>query len=206
MKIYQNQPVRITFCPGVGTSTITEAVLNYKDPLGDFYIFEPIETLDADNLYYDAVTGDFSEIGVYILWATITTAEGDFPTDPFTIEVLEEASLPIVTRSFVKSYLGITDNSTDVIIDALIKATTAEYLDIRNAPWDEDENGNYIYPDGSDCTISEMVGYRLSTRKNSGKNVTSESIDSYSVSFDSRTFGGYPSTITGMIKKFARGD
>lgn len=116
--------------------------------------------------------------------------------------------MAITTLSTVKAVLGITDTSKDTLINLYIPLVEQQYLDIRNAPWDKDPDDpdTIVYPIGADITASEMIGYKLSTGKTGGKEVASESIDSYSVSFTTgSTTGGYPRTITSAIKKFING-
>ena len=116
--------------------------------------------------------------------------------------------MAITTLTFVKDYLDITDTSKDIKITALIPLVEQNYLDIRNIPFDTDENDDIVYPPGADVVASEMIGYKLSTIKDSGRNVTSESIDSYSISYGDASGSagyGYPKSITSSITRYING-
>ena len=118
--------------------------------------------------------------------------------------------MAIVDLTFVKDYLGpsVIGDTTDAILNALIIEAEQDYLNIQNKPWDLDDLGDIIYPPGSDCTASRMVGYKLNTKSDDGKVIASESNLSYSVSFGSgnnSTNGGYPKSVTGSIKVWTRG-
>jgi hypothetical protein len=116
-------------------------------------------------------------------------------------------TMPITTLAEVKSYLGLTDSTYDSFIEANIPRVENTMLIIRNIPWDTDELGNTVYPPGSDAIAAEMIGYKIKTKKSSGDEVSSESIDSYSVSFNSSQskIEGYPVSIVGDIERFADG-
>ena len=127
----------------------------------------------------------------------------------------------ITTVEAVKEYLGITDETSDVRISRLIPKCTADYLKIRNAPWDTvgsltylgEPEGNFgeltsdtvIYPTGSAETIAEMIAYKLNTTPGEAM-ISSESINSYSKSYGSpNTIMGYPTSVVGSIKKYVKG-
>ena len=115
--------------------------------------------------------------------------------------------MAITTVDDIKEFLDITYSNFDTQIEKLIPLCEQEYLDIRNAPWDL-ENNIIKYPAGSDVTIALMVQYNLNNLQSKGKGqIISENIDSYSVSYqDSGLTGGYPRMITSRIKRYFRGD
>jgi len=111
--------------------------------------------------------------------------------------------MAITNLADVKSYLNITDTTKDTKIEMLIPLVESSYVTIRNAPFDI-VDGTIIYPTGSNVTAIEMIGFKLAQDIANTK-VTSETIGTYSVSFkDESTFQGFPSSIVGSIKKYAR--
>ena len=107
----------------------------------------------------------------------------------------------IVTREKVKTILRIPDASTDELIDTLIPIIEEQYEEIRNAPFDVDEDENTVYPKGSELTAALMVGYQLNAMRNAG-GMTSESLGDYS--YTRAETGGleYPAQIIGGIRRF----
>jgi hypothetical protein len=210
MIIYINQSVRINFEIGVDTTLTTQIVLNYRKPSGTEGTFTPIQVEDAPlgKVFYEAQVGEIDESGIWVFWSDVTTASGQFPGHPFTIEVKEEG-VSITNKDFVKSYLGITDDTQAAVIESLIILAEEDYLNIRNKPWDTDAEGNTIYPPGSDVVVAQMIGYKLNNKDGDGRLVSSESIGSYSVSYgdatgQGNTFG-YPKGVVGSIKRYIKG-
>lgn len=108
--------------------------------------------------------------------------------------------------------MGITSETYDVKIDALIPKVEADYLLIRNVPFDTDEADNIVYPSGSDVTAVEMISFKIgqSGKKigEAGRVLTAESIDSYRASFANamdKAVIGYPLSIVGNIERFIYG-
>ena len=101
----------------------------------------------------------------------------------------------------IKLINDIPGSGTDPLIEIYASGCEADYLDIRGSGWPLDSIGNEIYPSGSDVTISEMVGYKLSRRKSLG--IESERLADYSYTTE-YTQAGYPKSITGKIKKYLR--
>lgn len=108
----------------------------------------------------------------------------------------------ITTANFVLTYLGIEE--TDEKIDMLIALYQEVYLSIRNAPWSVDSDGNNEYPTGSEITIADMIGYKLSLGV-TNRTLVGESIGTYSWSGENRTMNGFPMAIVGQIKRYVRG-
>jgi hypothetical protein len=112
--------------------------------------------------------------------------------------------MAITTLSEVKTFLQIpaTDTSKDVLIEALIPQVEADFLIIRNAPFDLDtDEVTILYPDNAELVASQMIGYMMTQAMSTGGGFKSESIGSYSYSLND-TVGVYPKSITGRITKF----
>ena len=108
--------------------------------------------------------------------------------------------MAITTISKVKTILHLQDNSLDAVISELIPLVEADYLLIRNKPFEKDENGKDIYPLGSERVAIKMIQYLL--QKNA-PNISSERLADYSVSYDTGTGkDGYPESITQLIKRY----
>lgn len=117
--------------------------------------------------------------------------------------------MAITNLTDVVDFLGITTTDYDDQITKLIPLVEADYLRIRCIDFDTDENG-IVYPDGADVTAAMMIGFRLNSLrgglKHMGKEISSESIDNYSVSYrDEVTIGGYPLSIVSSIERFISG-
>lgn len=114
----------------------------------------------------------------------------------------------ITTLDKVKLLLGITTNTQDDLINALIPVVEDDFLFIRNKEFDVAEDGiTKIYPTGSEMTAIRMIAYLLSQKENSnmGEAVQSESISRYSVTYSDKSSNfGYPKSLTNMIERFVR--
>lgn len=102
----------------------------------------------------------------------------------------------------VKLILNISDNSQDSLITALIPMIEADYLSIREVPFDIDANDDIVYPDGAELTAIAMLGYRLNTISREG--LAGESHPIYSLTYHKGTLTGYPDNITRGIKRYAK--
>lgn len=111
--------------------------------------------------------------------------------------------MAITTTSDVKTYLGISTTDYDNKIASLIPFVEQVYLRLRNAPFDEDEAGDTVYPTGSDITAAEMIGYKLS-QDTSFRFEKSTRLGNYSVSYGDKSIYGYPAEIIGAIKRYMR--
>ena len=105
--------------------------------------------------------------------------------------------MAITTLSKARTILGISGR--DEVISALIPLVEEDYLAIRNKPF-ESEDGETIYPTGSELTAIQMIGYRINLQKSQG--VKSKSLGDHSVSYADIGDGAYPKSITGSIKRF----
>jgi hypothetical protein len=115
--------------------------------------------------------------------------------------------MAITNLENVKTILGITSSATDSYITALIPMVEADYLLIRNKPFDLSTDGAIVYPLGSEMTAIRMIAYLLSLKEdgNMGEGVQSETISRYSVLYsDKASAFAYPTNITGMIQRFMR--
>lgn len=120
--------------------------------------------------------------------------------------------MAIVTREFVKEYLGITGTTYDSKIDLLIPHVEVAFEVIRGIPFDEDSNDVIEYPENAEMVSAEMIGYKLATSPfTSGtySDKQSESIGSYSYTRKGGKGGGgmlkgFPVDIVGQIEQYQR--
>jgi len=109
----------------------------------------------------------------------------------------------IITLQEYKDLAGITDTKNDAQINALILVVENDYLAIRNHPFDEDANGETIYPAGSKMAAAEMISYKMLTlRGNVGS--TYEMIGGYSISLSADLIKGYPKSTVQKIRRYGR--
>lgn len=108
--------------------------------------------------------------------------------------------MAIITRELAKVFLQITGTESDALIDALIPEIEGHYLEIRNAEFEVDEDGNTVYPEGSKLTAAQMIGHRLSAKTGG---MQSESLGDYSYTL-AQSAGAYPETIVGQIRRHIR--
>lgn len=109
--------------------------------------------------------------------------------------------MAIVTLEQVKALLGIADNSKDAQISALIEPVEEHYLRIRNKPFETDEEGKTVYPEGAALTVAKMIQFHLNTDKRTG--IAGQSLGDHSVTFKD-TIQGYPREIVGGIRRFVK--
>ncbi|OEH86249.1 hypothetical protein BHU72_11995 [Desulfuribacillus stibiiarsenatis] len=111
--------------------------------------------------------------------------------------------MPITTLNKVKTILTL-DDSKDALIEELIPLVEDDYEQIRNKPFEEDSEGNTVYPLGAELTAIDMIGYKLASDYRS-HGIQSESLSRHSVTYDTTNMlGGYPRSITGRIKRYVR--
>ena len=110
----------------------------------------------------------------------------------------------ITTLEKVKLILGITGDSKDALIIAMIPIVEEDYLAIRNKAFDvvDDE---IVYPVGAEGTAIRMIGYKLNTLGQDG--IASESLSRHSISYQQGSGTGvaglYPASVIGGIKRYA---
>ena len=206
--MYLNDATRLNFNIGIDTDETTSIILKYRDPDGDESSFDSvsIETAVDGDCYVDIDNDIINLEGVWTFWSYIVVSGNEFSGNPFYV-LVKPSGVNITTRDFVKTWLSISVTTYDTVIDALIRTCEQDYLNIRNVPWDTDDEDNIVYPIGSDTVIANMVGYKLENRNNSEyKDITSEKIGDYAVGFSvSNTLSGYPKSITGSIKTYIDG-
>lgn len=106
--------------------------------------------------------------------------------------------MAITTLENVKNILQIDDDSKDTLIEKLIPLVESDFLGIRNAPFDTDDEGKTIYPDGAELTAIQMIAYHLNTIQQIG--IASESLAEHSITFAQGK--GYPDAITKKITRY----
>jgi hypothetical protein len=111
----------------------------------------------------------------------------------------------ITTLEQVKLVLGITTDTKDTLIEALIPLVEADYLFIRNKAFDTDDEGAIVYPIGSEGVAIRMIGYQLNVQGQQG--VSAESLSRHSITYQVGTGTGamalYPASISAGIKRYA---
>jgi len=110
--------------------------------------------------------------------------------------------MAIVDREKVKTFLRIDHADDDELIDALISQVEAHYEHIRGIPFDTDDDGNTVYPDGSELTAALMVGYQLTANRRAG-GLQSESLGDYSYTYAVGA-DDYPAQVIGSIRRYVR--
>lgn len=151
--------------------------------------------VDSGSIIKTTTEQVFDESGYWDLWSIVDNSIGN----PLRIVIYPQPSTEqsrIVDYIFVKSYLGL-NNDYDFKIKALIPLVENDYLRIRNAPFKEDSNGNYIYPPGASVIAAEMIKYKL---KDFDNQVQSIRIGNFSETYKEQK--DYPKHITNSIKKY----
>lgn len=110
--------------------------------------------------------------------------------------------MAIITLAKAKTFLQISDTTKDTLITALIPQIEADYLLIRNAAFDVDDDDATVYPDGSELTAAQMIGFNMSSSIANGGGFKSESIGSYSYTMNEARSIGYPDNIVKRITRF----
>lgn len=111
--------------------------------------------------------------------------------------------MAIVSTDDVKTFLRIDHEDDDALIDALIPQVEDHYREIRGASFEEDDDGNTVYPRGSELTAALMVGYQMDRVKGS-LDMESESLGDYSYSRAATGDTEYPAHIIGNIRRYVR--
>jgi hypothetical protein len=95
-----------------------------------------------------------------------------------------------------------TTDEYEAAVTAIIPSIEADYLLIRNRPFDEDAAGVTVYPAGATAVAVEMIRYRLGPGSRAG--LASEKTDllGESLSYDAALTGGYPQQIVGRIARY----
>ena len=107
--------------------------------------------------------------------------------------------MAIITVEEYKAIAGIKGDDLDAQIRALIPEIEADFLLIRNKPFDGTEEAPE-YPTGSKMTAAEMISFKIqSIDGNVG--TSSEAEGKYSHSYDFRKSYGYPTYIFKKIER-----
>ena len=113
--------------------------------------------------------------------------------------------MAIVDLETVKTFLQITDDTKDDLIEKLIPQVEADFLLIRNREFEDDSNDDLVYPDNAELVASQMIGYMLTEQAQTGNYLSSERIRSYSYSANTGEANfqlGYPKNIIKRIKRY----
>lgn len=112
--------------------------------------------------------------------------------------------MAIINLLEYKALAGIIDDdSQDEQIEQLIPQIESDYLMIRGADFETDDEDATIYPTGAKLTAAEMLSYKLQTIKGN-VGTSSEGTSKYSHTYDFRKTRGYPTYIVSKIRSFAR--
>lgn len=214
--IYKNDAIRINFNIGIATTDTSNIVLKYRKPVADYptqfiegeFTEVLISNVSNGDCYVEVDNNVMTPEGEWTFWSYITTIDtNEFSGEPFT-QFIHLPGVNITNKDFVKSYLGITVDTNDNKIDALIPLYEQLYLQIRNAPWAQrydETNGRLFnhYPPGANVTIAEMIGFAL---ENIDTTLSSESTMNYKWTRDTNSMKyGFPSGIISQIKRFING-
>jgi hypothetical protein len=116
--------------------------------------------------------------------------------------------MAIITREEYKQLSNTTDTSLDSMIDLLIPVVEEDFLTIRGAPFEVDDQDQVAYPSGALLTAKLMLDWLLSpeSRKALTGGKKSETIGKYSYSMQEiDAQSGYPKAIIGRIETYVRG-
>jgi hypothetical protein len=116
--------------------------------------------------------------------------------------------MAIITREEYKQLSNTTDTSLDSMIDLLIPVVEEDFLTIRGAPFEVDDQDQVAYPSGALLTAKLMLDWLLSpeSRKALSGGKKSETIGKYSYSLQEIDgASGYPKAIIGRIETYVRG-
>lgn len=119
--------------------------------------------------------------------------DGDSLTYGNTYELTAITSVPAYTWTQRKEL--------DYRIDAVQPSAEVDYLIIRGKAYDEDSDGNTVYPADYKNTLAEMVCYVLGLGQFQGRGKTSAGVSDRSQSYEHKV-NGYPVSIISRIEKF----
>lgn len=102
----------------------------------------------------------------------------------------------ITTLERVRSIIHV--DVSDEHILALIPLVEQEYERLRNRPFDTDDDGEVVYPQGAELTAALMVGYHLAALSHAS-GFLSESLGDYSYT---RSAVEYPPQVIGGIRRY----
>lgn len=214
-KIYVGESYHYEFNIGIDGTDYT-VTISYKDPSGEITSDVATTTDDATTgIYYVDFASDFFTEGIWNIWYDLEDADGVIDVSEANLLSVEQVPSGIVTVDFVKSHLNIGNTDYDVQITNYIPMIESDYLGIRNAPFDTDAAGNIVYPLGAQVVAADMIATKLRAPitfdPDDAKALSSESIGSYSVSYDNTAnkgangVAGYPVSIISSITRYING-
>ena len=196
MYLYEGTSQTLTFTLGMDPTFYDEVVLKYRDPLGEEGELSTTIVSVEDTTLSSFIEKDILTVGVWTFWSECVKDNQLYIGHQFQVEVKNRAAT-ITTRDFVKKYTNIEDN--DFQIDSLIPVIENDYLEIRGAPFDRDNEGNIVYPTGSNVTAAEMIEFRIENRKQ--PSAKSYRLGKFSITKDDSA-RGYPPYIVNQIKRY----
>ncbi len=174
------------------TLEAAKVFLGITDTSKDALITALIPAVEADylrirNKKWDTFVVDKEDLGI-----------GDGVETEFTV-----ARFPTILDSeVVYVQRGRSSNYTIVNATGVITFDEAPEADVR-VEADYESQVEY-YPDGSDFTASQMIGYQINMQKSQG--IQAESLGDHSITYPTTSVGfleGYPKSIVGSITRFA---
>lgn len=105
--------------------------------------------------------------------------------------------MAITTLDKVKAVLNIKDTNSDTRIIAMIPIVEDEILAWRNKPFDTDEDGDIVYPEGAESVAIKLIGNDLVAKSG----IMSEKLAAYSVVYADKDVR---ESILKGIKRYAR--
>lgn len=206
--IIKGNTTTITLNTGLDLTTYSVFEIGYRDPENNEGTWtasvsgsatdgkiETTQTLDLD--------------GLWTVWSIVDGSKG-YTTVLQVVKVPRDELDYIVDLAFVKKYLGLETNDYDFKIEQLIPVVHRDYQTIANISFSrriyrsEDYFYREYYPEGSNVVAAEMIAYKLFGRspEDGYRDIESESLGSYSVSYGGTTPGSYPKSITSSIRKY----
>jgi hypothetical protein len=137
--------------------------------------------------------------------ATSTVGElGDVYLDTVTGLTYELTDiLPVLIPIPSTTYVWDPVTRFDAEILLQIDRAERDYLNIRGVPFEEDNLGALVYPNGADVVAAEMVCYLMGLGRFSGRGMQSASLGGRSGQYETKIFG-YPVSIVSAINRYMR--
>lgn len=120
--------------------------------------------------------------------------------DDVPTRITQASDMPMTVIRIAGTALASTSYSINLTTGQVTFVTAPENGKRLEADY---ETVNPVYPDGSEQTAAQMIGFRLAMRGHSGEK--SESLSDHSRTFEKDdVLEGYPRSITGAIERFVK--